>query len=279
MSGVPNTDQAELWNGELGRSWVQQQERYETMLRPFLSPLLAAADVRPADRVLDVGCGCGTTTLAAAELAGAGHVLGVDLSEPMLEVAQARAADAGQASVHFLRADAQQADLGAGGAFDVVLSRFGVMFFDEPGAAFANLAASARPRGRLAFVCWQEMARNAQRMLPLQALASVVPLPEDAPTPAAFSLADPATVHRVLSAAGWRDVTVSALHEPLLLGADADDATRFMLGQPASRALLADADEGTATAAAAALREALQPFQAATGVWLGSAAWLVTAHR
>ena len=273
----PNADQKQAWNGELGRSWVTLQDRYETMLRPYAAQLLAAAGVGAREDVLDVGCGCGETTLLAAERTS-GRVLGVDLSEPMLAVARARVAGAGGGNATFLHADAQthpfQAD-----SFDVALSRFGVMFFDDPVAAFANLADAVRPGGRMAFLCWQEQARNGHRMVPWRALASVVPLLEDAAPPPAYSLADPDRVRDVLHSAGWRHVDLAAVQEPLLVGTDAGDATDFMMSQPATRTLLAEVDEATTAAAAAAVRQAFAQHVTPAGVLLGSAAWLVTARR
>jgi len=274
---MANDEQAKAWNGELGRAWVAMQHRYEAMLYPYAGRLLRAAALTESDNVLDVGCGCGATTLLAAEQTS-GSVHGVDLSEPMLDVARSRAAAAGATNVTFEQVDAQTHAFGEPG-LDVLLSRFGVMFFDDPKAAFTNIGRAVRPGGRIAFVCWQAQARNEHRIVPWQALTSVVPLPEDAAPPAAYSLADPARVRSLLSSTGWRDVELADIHEPLMLGADAGDATDFMMGQTVVRTMLAEADEPTTAAAAAAVREALTQHETPDGVYLGSAAWLVTARR
>jgi len=274
---MANVDQAQAWNGEMGRFWVRMQDRYEAMLDPYLGHLLQATYLTDGENVLDVGCGCGATTLLAAERTS-GSVHGVDLSEPMLDVARSRAAAAAATNVTFEQVDAQTHAFAEHG-FDLVLSRFGVMFFDEPVEAFRNLARATRNGGRMAFVCWQAMDRNEQRMVPMRALASLVSPPEDAAPPPGFSLADPERVRHVLSSAGWRDIEVAGLHEPLLIGADPHDAAEFTMGQPATRTLLGDADDPTIAAAFDAVREAFTGHATSAGVLLESAAWLVTARR
>ena len=154
---MPNSDQSRSWNGPTGEHWAAEAERYDAMLAPFVGPIVAAAAPQPGEAVLDVGCGNGALALAFAEqVAPGGRVTGVDLSEPMLAEARRRADAAGRGDVTFVRADAQTAALP--GPFDVVVSRFGVMFFDDPTAAFTNLAASLRPGGRIVFVCWQDLS-------------------------------------------------------------------------------------------------------------------------
>lgn len=272
-----NCEQTEQWNGETGQFWAAHEDHYDAMLDRLTVHLIAAANISATDHVLDVGCGCGATTRTAAERALNGRVLGVDVSEPMLE--RARARSGALPNVAFERADAQVRVFPAG-AFDVVISRFGVMFFDDPPAAFGNLAMALRPGGRLVFLCWQELARNEQRVVPLRAIAAHVAVSgstTDGPGP--FSLADPERVRELLAGAGLSDLAIQSVEEPVLVGADADAAAEFTRHNPTIRGPLADVDESTAAVAVAALRSALSAYETPAGVLLGSAAWLVSARR
>jgi len=190
------------------------------MHQPFTAMLLDAAGLRAGQRVLDVGCGAGGTTRAAARLTAPGEVTGVDLSAPMLELARASAQEAGLGNVAFHQDDVQVRRFGAD-RFDAVISRFGVMFFEDPVAAFTNLASATRPGGRLAFVCWQPLATNEWLTLPEAALAAHVPPPDDFGTqdgPGMFAFADEARVRSVLAAAGWQEATVTPHHPSILVG-------------------------------------------------------------
>ncbi len=173
---MANSDMVEYWNGRPAHVWVTDAERFDTMLAPFGRRLLTAAVLTPGERVLDVGCGNGAISLEAARTVGpGGWVTGLDLSAPMLGVARRRAEEQGF-DVDFVQGDAQTASFDD--PFDVVLSRFGVMFFDEPEAAFVNLARAARPGGRLCFVCWQEMFANDWIAVPAMAMVAHVGIPE-----------------------------------------------------------------------------------------------------
>ncbi len=177
---MANRDQAERWNtGSDVDHWVNEQGRHDEMLFPFIEILMSAAALRPNDNVLDIGCGCGATTLAAARIVRHGTALGVDLSGPMLTRARAGADTAGLDNVTFEQADVQTTSFGAT-RFDAVISRFGVMFFDDPVAAFANAHGAMKPEGRLAFVCWQPRAANEWLRVIDTAFGEVVPLPTSA---------------------------------------------------------------------------------------------------
>jgi ubiquinone/menaquinone biosynthesis C-methylase UbiE len=156
---APNAQQVQNW-AEAGHHWVAEAERYDRMLRPWGDAVLDAAAPAAGERVLDVGCGTGATTLAAAaRVAPGGHAVGVDLSPPMLSLARDRAGRQGIENVSFVEDDAQIADFQPG-EFDAAVSRFGVMFFADPAAAFANIRGAMRTGGRLAFACWQDLAHN-----------------------------------------------------------------------------------------------------------------------
>ncbi|MBS2962002.1 methyltransferase domain-containing protein [Actinocrinis puniceicyclus] len=272
--------QSEAWNGASGQHWVEYRDRHEAQLRNFLPPLLAAADIAAGEHVLDVGCGCGCTTLHAARAAADGHALGVDLSEPMLAEARRRAAAEGVANVAFEQADAQLRPF-APGAFDVMVSRLGVMFFADPRAAFGNVARALRPGGRLAFLCWQPVAVNGFVSVPHRALSAHITVPNrDTPgEPGPFSLADPDEVRGLLTSAGCDGVDISAVAEPMWIGTDVEDAVAYHLTSPSSRTAFAGVDEQTRERAIDALREELGAHRTPRGVELEGRAWLVTARK
>lgn len=276
---VPNTEQADAWNGDEGRHWVAHRRRYDAMLRRLTPHLLDAADVAAAEHVLDIGCGSGETTCAAARAARHGLALGVDLSGALLSEARRRAAQEGVDNVDFEQGDAQLHPF-ATERYDVVMSRFGVMFFDEPGAAFGNIARALRPDGRLALLCWRDISHNEWILTLGGALAAHVELPAlDATGPGPFSLADPRRIRELLDGAGFADISVTAIAEPMRFGDDVDDVLGFVRDTALVRELLSDADEETTRKALDAVRAALTPHQSPDGVLLGGAAWLVTARR
>jgi SAM-dependent methyltransferase len=240
------------------------------------------AALRAGEDVLDVGCGCGETTVELARrVAPGGTVLGVDVSAVMLERARQTARERG-AAARFQLADAQTHAF-APASVDVVFSRFGVMFFVDPAAAFANLRRALRPQGRLAFVCWQSLADNPWMLVPLGAALQIVPPPPlpapDAPGP--FAFADPARVRGILERAGFRDVQLDAVQAELTVGGGAglDETVDFLLQMGPTSALLRDStDPGLQPRLAAAVREALRPYQTPQGVRMGSASWIVSAR-
>ena len=274
-----NADQFRAWNGDEVQHWVSHVDRYEAASARFDPWLLAAARITATDRVLDVGCGAGVSSTAAARAAVDGHVVGLDLSAPLLAVARRRTQAAGLANATFVQGDAQVHPFEPA-AFDVVLSRFGVMFFGDPATAFANIATALRPDGRLAMLVWQGMDRNEWLGILFETLAAGRPLPAPAKgAPGPFGLADPDTVRRVLTGAGFADVELADVREPERVGADVDDAYAFMTSLGPTRGLLAGLDEGAREAALDALRARLSDRAGPDGVLLGAAAWLVTARR
>ncbi|MPZ83838.1 MAG: methyltransferase domain-containing protein [Actinophytocola sp.] len=261
------------WGGQDGAFWAANDLRYDALLAPLTRHLLPAADIRPDDRVLDVGCGCGNTTRLAGRAARDGWALGVDLSGPMLATARQRAAEAGLTNVRYERGDAQRTPFDT---VDLVLSQLGVMFFDDPVEAFTNLHRSLAPGGRLAFVCWQAFELNEGRVLRREALSRYVTVPPPRVT-GALSFAEPARLREVLTAAGFGDIELTDVREPLVVGSTAEAATAFDLGDPTVREWLTEAGPAAAARATEALREAYAARETPDGVVLGSAAWLVTA--
>lgn len=256
------------WGGRGGSFWAANDEYYDTMLAPLTPHLLKAVDLAPTDRVLDVGCGCGRPSRLAARTAAS--VLGVDLDEAM--IARARERSAGIVNVRYELADAQVTPFEQ---VDVVMSQAGVMFFEDPVAAFTNLR---RTGGRLAFLCWQGLSSSENRRLKRDALAPWVKVPDPAPGPGALSLADPDVVREILGAAGYTDIELTGVHELVPVGATADDATEFQVSEPSTADLLAEAGPEAAAKATESLRQAYQAKETPEGVLLGAAAWVVTAH-
>jgi len=272
-----NAEQAADWNGASGQEFVEQRERHERMLGPLRGRLLAAASIRDTDHVLDVGCGCGDVTIPAARAAGRGRALGADLSR--IEVAEANrlAAAAGVSNVRFEVADAQVHPFETG-AFDVVLSSFGVMFFDDPAAAFGNLRTALRPGGRLAFVCWRTHVENPVFTTGFAAAAAELGLRER-PTPgAAFSLADTGRVGTLLSGAGFGGIEITAADEPMLVGRDVDDAFQYERDSPTATEILAGLSPGLGRELTEMVRDRLAAYASPAGVTMPGAAWLVTAQ-
>jgi SAM-dependent methyltransferase len=277
-----NAEQREYWNSDDSREWVDEPDRFDEMLEPFGIRALAVADIRPGDRVLDVGCGNGALTIEAAVRAGAdGSATGIDLSEPMLATARARAAELGLRNTTFVVADAQVAALG--GPFDVATSRFGIMFFDDPDAAFANIVGSLAPDGRVAFACWRPVTENEWVTVQAAAVAEHVPLPDilagDGPGP--FRYGDPAALLASLERAGVRDAVAEPFDTTLLLGGrgSREDMMRYVEHNGMTRRLLGDAEPEQKQRALASVREALTPFVTEEGVRLGAATWIVSGSR
>lgn len=273
-----NADQVEFWNGPAAERWVRHQAELDRALEPFGRAALEAARPRAGERAVDVGCGCGWTTFALAEAVGAGgSVLGVDVSTPMLDLARARGETVANAS--FALADAAEHPFEP--PVDLVFSRFGVMFFRDPVAAFANLRRALRPGGRAAFVCWGPAAENPWFRVPMGAAGSVVPLPEPAgpEEPGPFSFDDRGRVERVLAGAGFGGIGIARSSPDFYLGPDVETAATFAVETgPVSR-LLAEADDATRSRVRAAIREALAPHVDAhgKGVRLPTSTWIVTA--
>ncbi len=275
----PNATMADNWNGAGGEHWVAHTDRHDRALQAYGRAVLDAAAIRPTDRVLDVGCGTGWLSRTAARHAPEGTVLGVDIGRPLVEAARAIAEREGPANVRFDRADAQVHAFDPGAA-DVVVSRFGVMFFDDPVAAFANLRAALTDDGRIAFVCWQSLLANDWMVVPGGALAAHLGMPEsdDPHAPGPFSLCDPDRVHAVLRAAGFADVTLTEEAHPMWLGTDADDAFGYMRNQSIARAMMDGKPPELVERALAALRATLEDIAGPDGIQLPGRAWLVTAR-
>ncbi len=276
----PNADQITYWNEQGGPRWVKLQEALDRQLASFGAIVMDRLAIRSGERVLDVGCGCGETTVELARRVGpTGSAVGADISTIMLERARERAR--GVANAEFLVADAQTHAFAAA-SFDVVFSRFGVMFFADPRAAFANLARALKPGGRLGFHCWKKLVDNPWMTVPffaaLQHLPPPTPPPPDAPGP--FAFADPERVRGILADAGLAEIEFESRTDPIGVGSGTvDDAVDFALQMGPTSIALREATPETAAKVRASVREALGPYQTQDGVRLDTSSWVVTARR
>lgn len=271
MTTIANPGQAAAWNGSVGAHWAAHQARYDAMLSAVNEPLFDVAAITAGDRVLDVGCGAGATTRRAARLAHPGHAVGVDISAPLLERARASSAAEKVANAAYELADAQVHPFPPA-AYDVVISRGGVMFFADHAVAFRNLARALRPGGRLAFVCPQPPDPHSEESRALGLFARLLGDP-DAETAAAHtamaSLSDPARIREVLD--GYAEVTVAPVTVRTAWGRDAPDAVDFLLSRVPGRTVSGEER--------ARLEDALRPYETDGGVRMRAGVWRVTAVR
>lgn len=279
QSDAANADQVAYWNGRAGERWASQQAVQDTIFIPVTELLIGQARPKSGERVIDVGCGCGDTSIAFGNRVGpSGHVLGVDISEQML--ARAREVAPANLPVEFALADATTYPF-AEGAADLLVSRFGVMFFADPVRSFANLRKGLRRGGRLTFICWRGPKENPWLMVPLQAVYRHVPrLPPVGPEdPGPFAFASSERVERILREAGFADIHIAPhdLSLDIAAGGGFESAieTAVIIG-PANRALEEAAPDARA-AAIEAVRHDLKPFAKGDSVWLGGAIWIVSA--
>ncbi|MFH8611590.1 class I SAM-dependent methyltransferase [Streptomyces sp. NPDC018029] len=279
MRNIVNTEQAQAWNGYEGDHWASNQDRWDAVNEGLNSPLLDAASLGRDDRVLDIGCGAGQTTRLAARRASGGHALGLDLSAPMLARARDTARREGIANVSFEQGDAQVHAL-APAAYDVAISRYGVLFFADPVAGFGNICGALRPGGRAAFICgaypeeneWLQAFAELRDLLPIGGFGKPG-------GPGMFSLADVDRTCEILSAAGFEGVGATRVEAYGTWGRDAADAAGFLLGSGPGRHLASRATPDTRARALHRLTEILRPHEKDGALRLRSTALLVTAVR
>ena len=280
-----NAYQVADWNGQSGEYWVANQARLDAMFAVFGQAAIEAAAPATGEHVLDVGCGAGASSLALAARVGVGgHVLGVDISEPL--IGRARALAPQDTPALFQVADASSAELPQG-AFDILFSRFGVMFFDDPTGAFAHMRLALRPGGRVAFVCWRGAAENEWVRLPMGAIQGIVSLtaPPDPEAPGPFSFGERDRVTRILTVAGFTDIAIVPFDASVPFGeggtrdAAIDDAVKMALEVgPLSRAL-ADQPDDIRARASAAVRAVFAGLPGERSVMIDGAAWIVMARN
>jgi SAM-dependent methyltransferase len=270
-------EQAAFWNGPGGESWLASLTRIERSITGFGEEALAAAAAQPGEDVIDIGCGTGSTTLALGSAVGAGGlVLGLDLSEPLIDVAR-RKSPPPQVTFSVGDAAAYRFEVAR---TDLLFSRFGVMFFADPVAAFGNLRRALKPTGRLVFVCWRPVLENDWVLVPMKAAAPHLPPaerpgPED---PGPFAFGDTARVTRILTEAGFAPPAFAPLDRQLWSGATIEDAVENMTKfGPLARGFV-DASPAQTAKAKEAIAAALKPHAGAEGVHMSGACWLVSAR-
>jgi SAM-dependent methyltransferase len=278
---APNADQIQGWNEAQGKTWALLHERLDRQIRPIGHAAMAKAAFRFGERVLDVGCGCGETTLEIAGRVAPGSVLGADVSAMLLDIARASAKAAGIANASFAQVDAQTQDFEPA-SFDVLFSRFGVMFFDDPPAAFANLRKALKAGARLAFCCWRTPPENEWMSLPLRAAAHLLPPmpPGDPNAPGPFAFADKARVLGILDRAGFADIAIEPLD--MEIGADSleDSVTMSLrIGPLGSTLRRLEAPDQLKRDVENALRDALAPHLKGGVIRLPAAVWIVSARN
>ena len=274
-----NEAQRERWNGIDGEFWVRQHDRLDRTLAPVTGPLLGFAAPRSGSTVIDVGCGCGATTIELARTVGpSGRVIGLDISEPMLSLATTRLREFPNATTMLGdAADLPLSDLNA----ELIVSRFGVMFFGDPVAAFANLRTGLAPGGRVRFACWRPISENPWLQIPLHAVYEHAPrLPKPEPEePGPFAFADTDRVTRILTSAGFTAPSFTPLDIQLDIaaGGTLDDAVMQSSEMGPAKRALADQPDDIRVAALDSVRRALTPYASPSGVTLPAAIWLVAA--
>ena len=279
MTESPNAAQIEFWNAQAGETWARFQDLLDRQIGPLGQEAMRALAPRPGEAILDIGCGCGQTTVALAEKVGsAGSVVAADISRPMLEMARRRPLPDGAARPVLRESDAQSDRLGDG-AVDAAFSRFGVFFFSDPVAAFANIRSALKPQGRLSFVCWRPFAENDWMKIPMDAARPLLPPtpPADPTAPGPFAFADADRVRGILERAGFADVTIDGF-DARIGGSSVEDTVSmtFRVGQ-LSRALAENRDR--IPEVAVAVRKAVEPFVTPDGVFMPAAVWIVQARH
>jgi len=272
-----NVEQAEAWNGASGRHFIEQRERHELMRDRLTARLLAGAQIEDGETVLDIGCGCGDVTILAARAASGGHALGADLSQIQIAEARRLAASAGIANATFEVADAQVHPFQPG-IYDLALSNFGVMFFEDPAAAFGNLRRALRRGGRLAFLCWRSRDENPFFTVGFAEAAAALNLRELPGPPAAFSLAGTGRVRALLSGARFGGIEFAKVDEPMLIGRDVEDVIEYERASPSAIGLLTGLSAAQAAELTEHVRDSLTEYASPGGVVMPGAAWLVTAR-
>jgi ubiquinone/menaquinone biosynthesis C-methylase UbiE len=270
-------EQAALWNGAAGRGWVEMQAALDLLFKPLEDLLVEAVSASSARHVLDVGCGTGSTTLAVARLLGArGHCTGIDISGPMVAAARARAERDG-APARFINASAQTHAFEPA-SFDMIISRFGVMFFSDPVQAFANLRRAARDGANLRFIAWRSAAENPFMTTAEHAAAPLLPnLPARRPgAPGQFAFAEPHRVSSILEQSDWAEVDIQPFDVDLRL--PEKELVRYLNWLGPVGLALRETDEPTRTRVIEAVRTAFDPYVRGDGVCFTAACWTVGAR-
>jgi SAM-dependent methyltransferase len=276
-----NSESQSYWNEEGGNKWAENIDIVEAIIEPLSEILIEKIAAQNGENALDVGCGGGITSIKLANMVSqAGSVLGVDVSEPIISIAQKRSETID--NISFQQRDAASVELGADN-FDIITSRFGVMFFDDPILAFKNLHSSLKSTGRLIFLCWRGLDENPWIADPAKAAFEIVPPPVDAekpdPTaPGPFSLADKEHLTSILSSAGFNNIDLQPVDADLPMG-QPEEAISFLMKMGPAAEILKDATDDKKTEVAIAMRQILSKYEKNGETRIPSATWLVSASK
>lgn len=273
--------EADRWAGEMGEKWNTHHKRFEGMIAPLGQALIESAHFQPGERVIDVGCGAGVTSLEIARRVGpTGSVTGLDISPALVRTSTARAKEAGLTNVRFVEGDASKADISETG-FDCLFSRFGIMFFPDPYGAFKHMHGFVKPGGRAVFACWGPQPENAWVTEVMALVLRYVQLPPPVPrAPGPFAFAEPDYMRDILTKAGFKDVTMTAWRGEQCIGgpgSNAKSATEFLTETLFVGEALKEVPEETRQKALAELEALLASHEGSDGVRMQGMAWIVSA--
>ena len=277
-----NTKQKDFWSGKGGDYWVEKQSEMDIMLNPLGEKALVKLGLQSNSKVLDIGCGCGATTLEIAKIVSEGAVTGLDISVPMLDKAKSEAKIQGIANVDFKVIDVQVEQLGYE-EYDSVYSRFGVMFFDDPFEAFKNIFSSVKVGGELSFVCWQDPSLNPWQSLSLQVIREYLDMPSPPPrSPGPFAFHEKDYVKEILEKSGFSNISFDNNQEDITMfaGKSLEEASEDYLAiNPVVTEMLKDSTDDLKSEIVESLKEAFSDFHRGDGLVFPSATWVVSADK
>ncbi len=277
-----NAKQKDFWSGKGGDYWVEKQSEMDIMLNPLGKKALAKLDLKSNSEVLDIGCGCGATTLEIAKKVSEGTVTGLDISVPMLGKAESEASIQGIANVDFKVIDVQVDQL-ASEKYDYVYSRFGVMFFDDPYEAFKNIFSSIKEGGELSFVCWQDPSLNPWQSLSVQVIRGYLDMPSPPPrSPGPFAFHEKDYVKEILEKSGFSNISFDDNQEDITMfsGKSLQEASEDYLAiNPVVTEMLKDSPDDLKAEIVESLKEAFSEFHKGDGLVFPSATWVVSAIK
>ena len=279
--GEINLKQKEFWSGSGGDVWVNKQSEMDIMLNPLGTKAISKLDLSEVTKIIDIGCGCGATTLEIAKQLGEGEITGVDISEPMLARAAKNASDQSLSNANFQVLDVQVDDMPTD--FDIAFSRFGVMFFEDPYQAFSNIYKSLRENGQLSFVCWQNPSLNPWPSLSIQVIKEYLDLPSPPPkSPGPFAFEDKDYISDILNQSNFKDIEIEANQEDIVMfaGKSIEEACEdYLTINPVVTEMLKNSKEELKDEILKALVLKFSEFHNGDGLLFPSATWIVTARK
>ena len=277
-----NIKQKQFWSGAGGDVWVDKQREMDIMLNPLGERVIQGLDLKEETKILDIGCGCGATTLEIAKLVNQGEVIGVDISEPMLERATQTASDMALTNISYQVKDVQVDEM-PNNYFDIAFSRFGVMFFEDPFEAFKNINHSLKDNGQLSFVCWQHASLNPWQSLSIQVIKEFLDLPAPPPkSPGPFAFEDKSYIEEILNASGFRDIEIKDNQEDIVMfsGKSIREACEdYLTINPVVTEMLKNSPSELREEILEALIGKFSNYHKDDGLLFPSATWIVTAKK